>query len=82
MDVWNSTYSPVLANCGQTELNRILSAAYSRAMDRVAAHTAALEPLYQVRLGLGLMAPVDAIWMKLPRLLFCFIHGTMTATDR
>lgn len=66
-----SSHKPVSKETtGHTELNLILSFAYSTAMVFVALMTAALDALYQVKFGRGRSPAVEAMVTKVPPLPF------------
>ncbi|KAI6983468.1 hypothetical protein KC321_g76 [Hortaea werneckii] len=75
------THNPVFSETtGHTELNLILSEAYSTAIVLVAVITAALEALYHVSPGRGLMPAVDAMLTKDPPSALLFMYGTISAS--
>lgn len=76
------THNPVPSpTTGQTLLKRILSLANSTAMVFVALMTAALDALYHVKPGRGLIPAVDAIVTKLPPSPFACMYGTTTLAE-
>ena len=73
-----NTYKPVpIATTGHTELNLILSFAYSTAKVLVALITAAFDALYQTNCGLGRIPAVEAIFTNAPPLPFFCMYGTI-----
>src|ERR1700727_29942 len=66
---------------GLIAFTRMPNGASSTAMARVAVIIQPLEALYQVRLGLGLMPPVEAMLRITPRFL-AFMAGTISRAVR